>query len=164
MPFHLESAVSAGLVITMVTLVNPASADTYLHTLQTLFRILDKMVHEGNLVAINQKNELGQLQDNCALLRTVVNMPTPNESIEESERPQNETENIHGMLKPAADHNLPDIDAGRRVGRTSSFPTGLGQDEFHLNSTFDMSSSQLMTVVDMLNTDDLLDWVTFPTL
>ena len=162
MPFHLESAVSAGLVITMATLVNPASADTYLHTLQTLFRILDKMVHEGNLVAINQKNELGQLQDNCALLRTVVDMATPNESIE-SERPQNGTENIHGMLKPAADHNLPDIDAGRRIGGEIPFPTGLGQDEFHLNSTFDMSPSQLMTVVDMLNTDDLIDWVTLPT-
>lgn len=55
----------------MATLVNPASAGLYSHTLQTLFQILDQMVHEGNLVAINQKNELVQLQDNCALLRTV---------------------------------------------------------------------------------------------
>lgn len=162
MPFHLESAVSAGLVITMATLVNPASAGSYSHTLQTLFQILDQMVHDGNLVAINQKNELVQLQDNCALLRTVGNMATPDESIEESERPQNKIENMHGMLKSAADHNLPDIDAGRKIGEIP-FPTGLEQDEFHLNSTFDMSPSQLMTVVDMLNTDDLIDWVTLPT-
>lgn len=159
MPFHLESAVSAGLVITMATLVSPSLVETYSHTLQTLFRILDKMVHEGNLVAIDQKNELVQLQDNCALLRPVVDIATPRELREEGEGSRNRIENIHGMLKSTTNHHLPDIDADKRVG-TSPFPTG---DEFHLSSTFDMSPSQIMNVVDMLNTDDLLDWVNLPT-
>lgn len=158
LPFHLESTISAGLVITMAELINPSPTEPYAQTMRMFFQILDKMVHEGNLVAVDQKNELVELQDNCASLQSLNHMGGPCDTTEEG---LFGTENLNGVLKPVTNTQLPGIDVGKELG-TSPFSASLGQDEYTMNSTYDMSPNQLMTVADMLNTEDLLDWVTLP--
>lgn len=161
LPFHLESTISAGLVLTMAELINPSSNLPYSDTMRSFFQILDKMVHEGNLVALVQKNELVELKDNCASLQSILRTGGLCENTDENERTLLGTENSNGMLKPLTDSQLPNLDVDKELV-TSPFPACLEQENFSINSAYDMTPNQLITVADMLSTEDMLEWVTLP--
>lgn len=144
----------------MALMINPAFVEVYSQTMQTLFRILDKMIDGGNLIAVDQKNELIELQNNRALLQPMNNSMTPDQVIEAVESPQRRAEGTQGIATQITDDHIPYIDAGQNSGRSGPPSMDLGRDKSYIDPIFDMSPSQIMSVVDLLNTDDLIDWIT----
>ncbi|KAB8259358.1 hypothetical protein BDV32DRAFT_159295 [Aspergillus pseudonomiae] len=62
LPFDLESAISAGVIMCMVAIVAPFIVESPRHYLEGVFAVLAEMVEKGNLVAEAHKNKLEHLE------------------------------------------------------------------------------------------------------
>ncbi|KAL3496051.1 hypothetical protein BJX62DRAFT_252420 [Aspergillus germanicus] len=162
LPFDLESAVSAGLVITMATLVCPSLIENHAYSLDTLSSLLDHMSDRGNLIAADQKQELSQLRTLCEKLKTSPAMTR----YSEFSQTQENTAIPDDVLPsdPCSFENLPTNGYTEPAGSQPNADTQtswLGDATDRSDWAQDMTPSQLLEVVDMLNGDDLLDWVDF---
>lgn len=162
LPFDLESAVSAGLVIIMATVSCPSLVESPESWLDSISTLLDQIIDKGNLIAADQKRELNELQGLCAKLTA-----TPRRS-----RRPNVSQSYTGVQpKPGAiqaplspdnteymvETGLP----GDAEAEARDMCPGPGQIDT-LDWARDMTPSQLLEVVDMLNGDDLLNWMDIP--
>jgi proline utilization trans-activator len=161
LPFDLESAVSAGLVITMASLVSPSLIENHMDFLGTLSSVLDQMIDRGNLVAANQKEELSQLESLCARLKASPTQANHSAFSQLQEGTLPETGTTPGPL----DHDL-NINVARsgleNDNGSNSSETWTGQLPETSERAGDMSPSQLLEAVDMLNGGNLLDWLDLP--
>ncbi|KAL4950991.1 Zn(II)2Cys6 transcription factor [Aspergillus filifer] len=144
LPFDLESAVSAGLVITMASLVCPDLINDHTRLLQTLSGLLDEMISKGNLIAEDQKRELNELEG----LFSRLNVCPDKGNISDDT-----TVETSGLLMTGQKEFLDESELGPQ-------DAWLIQPEASA-WVRDMTPSQLLEVVDMLNGDNLLDWVDF---
>ncbi|KAL4794097.1 Zn(II)2Cys6 transcription factor [Aspergillus venezuelensis] len=145
LPFDLESTVSAGLVITMASLVCPDLIDDHTRLLRTLSGLLNEMISKGNLIAEDQKKELNELEGICSRLNVCpdkVNM-SDDTAVEAS-----------GLIMTGRNDHVEESELGPQEA-WSIQPEASAW-------VRDMTPSQLLEVVDMLNGDNLLDWVDFP--
>ncbi|PYI03707.1 Zn(II)2Cys6 transcription factor [Aspergillus sclerotiicarbonarius CBS 121057] len=151
LPFDLESAVSAGLVITMATLVCPSLIENHFSFLKALSGLLDQMADKGNLIAANQKRELNEIERFCIKLKS----SPATTFFSDFAQPQERTAERSGMTSEGLDA----IHLGSEMQ-----PIEMAMEEAWPSSwARDMTPSQLLEVVDLLNSDDLLDWVDFST-
>lgn len=168
LPFDLESAVSASLVITMATVACPSLVESPEGWLDTISTLLDQIIDKGNLIAADQKRELNELQDLCAKLTAKPRMTRrPNASQSYAgDGVQPKPGVIQAPLTP--DHTEYMVSTGVPGGVEADArdmcpepEPGPGQID-SLDWARDMTPSQLLEVVDMLNGDDLLNWMDFP--
>ncbi|KAL4874888.1 fungal-specific transcription factor domain-containing protein [Aspergillus karnatakaensis] len=150
LPFDLESAVSTGLVITMASLVSPSLIESHTSYLTNLSNILDHMVEQGNLIAADQKTELIELERLCASLKLAQHQDKDGDA---SAVPLQNGHNAYPEHPQAG--ILIDVDGSRDDQWQGDIlePTDWARD---------MSPSQILEVVDMLNGENLLDWVDLP--
>ena len=151
LPFDLESAVSAGLVITMASLVSPSLIDNHEQFLGALSSVLDEMVDQGNLIAAGQKKELNELASLCESLKASPVMPGYPALSQLEESILSNTELTPGPIGNVDNDNGPNLEQDwiPQIGESSQ-------------SAINMSPTQLLEVADMLNGDILLDWLDFP--
>ncbi|KAJ5477650.1 hypothetical protein N7530_003159 [Penicillium desertorum] len=158
LPFDLESAVSAGLVITMASLVSPPMVENHTSLLDTLYCVLDRMIDQGNLIAADQKKEIRQLESLCASLKTSTVLASSSRPPEAQARNAPEAGLTPGPSSDDWDPCMarPGID-GSGAGVAWD---GQTNEPFHWTSN--LSPTQLLEAADMLDGGDLLDWVDLP--
>ncbi|KAL4772344.1 fungal-specific transcription factor domain-containing protein [Aspergillus nidulans var. acristatus] len=142
LPFDLESTVSACLVVTMAKVVCPSLVDNPAYFTERMFDILDHIIEKGNLIAADQKMELSELGRLCAELRASPAMGHYSHFSESHILP--ETPLLHQREPPST--------SGDEAW------TGLAE---AADWARNMTPSQLLEVVDLLNGDDLLNWMEF---
>ncbi|BCS01740.1 Zn(II)2Cys6 transcription factor [Aspergillus luchuensis] len=142
LPFDLESAVSAGLVVTMATLVCPNLIESPSSVFKALSALLDHIENEGNLIAASNKRELADIHSLCLKLKSAPSMALSSQIAAQLE----EGLNLHSGAS--------EIQPGEDVTLGEALPSHWAED---------MTPSQLLEVVDLLNEDNILDWVDFPT-
>ncbi|KAL2813207.1 fungal-specific transcription factor domain-containing protein [Aspergillus cavernicola] len=164
LPFDLESAVSAGLVIIMTTLGCPSLIEDSSDFLNTLSTLLDQMIYKGNLIAAGQRTELNQLESLCTKLKS----STLGYSNSSGLSPVQDRMTIRPELT-SVDLGLGLDQNGYMAGSEIEANVGRGSREDNPGQVNepsgwvrDMTPSQLLEVVDLLNGDNLLDWVEFP--
>ncbi|RJE25094.1 hypothetical protein PHISCL_02565 [Aspergillus sclerotialis] len=151
LPFHLESAVSAGLVFTMASLASPSLIESHTYYLGPLSSVLDQIIEQGNLIAAGQKKELNQLESLCASLKVSPAMGDYAVSSQLQEGAIPATGLTSGPLEPIGN------DHGQNPNQAWT-----GQFGEPSQSAINMSPTQLLEVVDMMNGDSLLDWLDLP--
>lgn len=147
---------SAGLVVIMCRSINLTSDQNFCLALQSVYRILDKMIQDGNLIAEDQKTEIMQLQALFSEFQPQEFELQPNESTRQAERDLGKIRYINDDTHISMNQRLSSL--GREeIGHGPCF---LGSEPFTEDSTWadNISPSQLMDLVDMLDADDLLDW------
>ncbi|KAL4925240.1 Zn(II)2Cys6 transcription factor [Aspergillus undulatus] len=154
LPWDLESAVSAGLVINMASLVCPTLIENHTHLLETLSSILDHIIEKGNLVAADQKTELNELGRICAELKA---SPAIAHYPEFSQAQDPIDSNVELELNPIMEVVRTDVPSAEAT--TKELFAGHAEAS---DWARDMTPSQLLEVVDMLNGDVMLDWMEFP--
>lgn len=158
LPFDLESAVSAGLVIAMASLVCPSLIENHAGFLRILHSVLDQMVDQGNLIAAGQKKELTQLESLCESLKTSSNVANCPGLSQRQEGMPSEAEIVPPHLEANRDPFV--TRAGIEAGNLGAPRAGEANELS--DWVQDMSPSQLLEAVDMLNGADLLNWVDIP--
>ncbi|GKZ86657.1 hypothetical protein AnigIFM56816_002068, partial [Aspergillus niger] len=138
----LQSAVSAGLVVTMATLVCPNLIESPSSVFKALSALLDHIENEGNLIAASNKRELADIHSLCLKLKSAPSMALSSQIAAQLEEGLN--------LQSGAS----EIQPGEDVTLGEALPS---------HWAGDMTPSQLLEVVDLLNEDNILDWVDFPT-
>lgn len=138
------------------------SPQTWLSSISTL---LDQIIDKGNLIAADQRRELSELQDLCAKLTAEPRMPRqhirsqsyaavqPRQGVIQAPLSPDNTEYVAGTVPGG-------VEAAAAARDICPGP-GPGQIDA-LDWARDMTPSQLLGVVDMLNGDDLLNWMDFP--
>ncbi|KAB8270034.1 fungal-specific transcription factor domain-containing protein [Aspergillus minisclerotigenes] len=160
LPFDLDSAVSAGLVICMANLVNFNLIEDCSYLRDTLFDILDHLISEGNLVAVDHKMALEQLENFSKSLHAQTNDVNHWFQLEEAgivargHLNSSEMICIDGAVQcDGAASGIGDVNAGMMAD--SSDPV----DPYDWEQ--ELIPAQLMTVVDLLDGASVLDWATF---
>ncbi|KAL3474891.1 fungal-specific transcription factor domain-containing protein [Aspergillus californicus] len=182
--FDLESAVSAALVILMASLGCPSlmnnendienQAQAQGPLLDTVSTLLDQIIAKGNLIAADQKTEITQLESLCSRLKSSKGVPSyQNQNQNQGQgqgpgqsqgrilvRPEDITPESLGLDQSGylerleMENNMDrDLNLRRDIG---------GHGPESSDWARDMTPSQLLEVVDLLNGDNLLDWVDFP--
>ncbi|KAL4911718.1 fungal-specific transcription factor domain-containing protein [Aspergillus aurantiobrunneus] len=159
LPFDLESAVSAGLVITMATLVCPSLIEDPSSHLDTLSGLLGHMVGRGNLIAADQKRELNELQGLCARLKTSSAIGHYTDFSGPQDRALGKQTHIPGVLDTGDE--LYNIRPGTQASDDLHSGEAWSAEAEPSDWAYDMTPTQLLEVVDLLNSDNLLDWVDF---
>ncbi|OJJ59112.1 hypothetical protein ASPSYDRAFT_89830 [Aspergillus sydowii CBS 593.65] len=162
LPFDLESAVSAGLVVIMATVACPSLIESPESWLDSISTLLDQIIDKGNLIAADQKRELNELQGLCAkLTATPRRSRRPNVS-QSYTGVQPKPGAIQAPLSPDNTEYMVETGlAGDAEAEARDMCPGPGQIDT-LDWARDMTPSQLLEVVDMLNGDDLLNWMDIP--
>jgi hypothetical protein len=146
----------------MAMLVCPSLIENHAYFLDTLSNLLDHMSDRGNLIAADQKQELSQLRTLCEKLKTSPAMTRYPEFLQTQESAVLPGDVLPSI--PCSFENLP-IDGYTQPSRSQSNAepqtSWLGDATDRSDWAQDMTPSQLLEVVDMLNGDDLLDWVDF---
>ncbi|KAJ5279047.1 hypothetical protein N7478_004419 [Penicillium angulare] len=122
---------------------------------QSVCKILDKMIEEGNLIAVDQKTEFMHLQALFSELQSPELEFQPNESLQQPDT-ESHTRYFNEALQRATEQQLSDF----RGPEFDKSPGSLETEPFTEGSTWAdrISPSQLMDVVEMLDADDLLNW------
>ncbi|OGM49651.1 hypothetical protein ABOM_001871 [Aspergillus bombycis] len=160
LPFDLDSAVSAGLVIYMAAFVSLHSIEEQSRLRDTLFDILDHLISEGNLVAVDHKMALEQLDGLSKNLHAQMNDCNHWPRLEHAEivaREQlNSSETIcaEGAVQSGGAPDNGDVNTGMMTGFAGPMELYAWEQE--------LIPTRLMTVVDMLDGINVLDWATFP--
>lgn len=139
----------------MTTLVSASLIEGHPHDLETVFAILDQMIDKGNLIAADQKTKLSELEGLGLKLRTP---PNSLSNLEWIPRPGDMSpQTMDGLVDLAQNPQMVGMEmiANLENGHGSEWPE---QNAMPGNWMQNMSPSQLMAVVDMLNGDELLDW------
>lgn len=152
----------------MATVACPSLVESPEGWLDTISTLLDQIIDKGNLIAADQKRELNELQDLCARLTAEPRMARhPNASQSSAVAGvQAKPGVIQAPLTP--DHTECMVGAGVPGGVETDardMCLGPGPGPGHIDSldwARDMTPSQLLEVVDMLNGDDLLNWMDSP--
>ncbi|CAG8299011.1 unnamed protein product [Penicillium salamii] len=159
LPFDLESTVSAGLVLTVASLLNPPLiANRKLH-LEALSRVLDQMVDRKNLVAVDKKEKIDQLGVLCANLKT-----TPNSLVNTSISSQmQQNEILEDGVVPGTTGGELDLDPLQQAEQLEesreAWEEGI-YEPYKWNS--DISPSHLLEAANLLDGGNLMDWVDLP--
>lgn len=146
----------------MASLVSPSLIEDNRDILGTLSSVLDQMIDHGNLIAANQKAELNQLGNLCARMKGSPTLASHPGLSQLQERMSPATGPTSGPL----DHDLntymavPGIENNDANNSREVWTGPLAETSERVN---DMSPSQLLDVVDMLNGENLLDWLDLPT-
>ncbi|CAG8070884.1 unnamed protein product [Penicillium salamii] len=158
LPFDLESTVSASLVLTVASLINPPLiANRKLH-LEALSRVLDQMVDQKNLVAADKKEKIDQLGVLCANLKM-----TPHSLVKTSISSQIPSNEIleDGLIPETAggELDLHPQQAEQLEESREAWEEGI-YEPYKWNS--DISPSHLLEAADLLDGGNLMDWVDLP--
>ncbi|CAG7983721.1 unnamed protein product [Penicillium salamii] len=159
LPFDLESTVSASLVLTVASLLNPPLiANRRLH-LEALSRVLDQMVDRKNLVAADKKEKIDQLGVLCANLKM-----TPHSLVKSSISSQIPPNKMleDGLIPDTAGGELdlrPLQQAEQLEESREAWEEGI-YEPYKWNS--DISPSHLLEAADLLDGGNLMDWVDLP--
>jgi proline utilization trans-activator len=126
----------------MAKVVCPSLVDNPTYLTERMFDMLDHIIEKGNLIAADQKMELSELGRLCAELRASPAMGRYSDF--------------------SKSHALPDTPLHHQIEPPSTSGddawTGLAE---AADWARDMTPSHLLEVVDLLNGDDLLNWVEF---
>ncbi|KAE8362684.1 Zn(II)2Cys6 transcription factor [Aspergillus caelatus] len=161
LPFDLDSAVSAGLVIYMATLANFNSTEDYSYLRDTLFDILDHFISEGNLVAVDHKMALQQLEKFLTDSHAPMNDGNHWLQLADAEIMAREHLSCSEIIctngavqSDGAASGIEGVNAGMMAGSSGLVDPHEWEQE--------LIPAQLMTVVDMLDGCSVLNWATFP--
>lgn len=145
----------------MATLVNVNSTEDYSYLRDTLFDILDHFISEGNLVAVDHKMALEQLENLSTDLHAPMNNGNHWPQLADAEIMAREHLNCSEVIctngavqSDRAASGIEDVNAGMMLD--SSGPV----DPYEWEQ--ELIPAQLMTVVDMLDGCSVLNWATFP--
>jgi hypothetical protein len=136
--------------------------ENHAYFLNTLSNLLNHMSDRGNLIAADQKQELSQLRTLSEKLKTSPAMTRCPEFLQTQENTV-----LLGDVLPSdrcSFENLPINGYQEPSGpqpNTETQTSWLGDATDRSDWAQDTTPSQLLEVVDMLNGDDLLDWVEF---
>jgi hypothetical protein len=159
LPFDLESAVSAGLVITMASLVSLPFIANRTSYLDMLFSVLDRMIDHGNLIALDKKRKIHQLETLCANLKTSPSSSPINASnpwqLQSSNLP-----NTNLASRLPSDRWNPYLGQGNQVEGSRETCEEEAPDADHWANN--ISPSHLLEAANMLDGGNVLDWVDLP--
>lgn len=146
--------------------------------LDTLSTLLDQIIDKGNLIAADQKTEIKQLESLCSRLKASKGASYHEQSGLPPFRDQTQTQDQrqtqdHGqdriLVSPeditpeslGLDQSgyLERVEMENNVDGDLNLRRDIGESSDWVR---DMTPSQLLEVVDLLNGDHLLDWVEFP--
>jgi hypothetical protein len=156
LPFDLESAVSASLVITMASLISlPLIVDRTLY-LDMLFSVLDRMIDHGNLIALDKKRKIHQLETLCANLKMSPSSSGINASNPSQVQPSNLPDtNLASRL--SSDGWDPYLRQGTEVDGAREACEEESPDVYQWANN--ISPSHLLEAANMLDGGNLVDWV-----
>lgn len=144
----------------MATLVSPSFIDSHSQLRDMVFAILDDMIDKGNLVANDHKAEMKALEALLGQLQSPVNnVPPYPEGVEQQIPLSDRRIEMSGSMIMDETAKAAGVGLDGWHGEVGVMGNDSGQTDIW-NSTHDMSPMQLMELVDMLNTDSLLDWAT----
>ncbi|KAJ5602792.1 hypothetical protein N7537_005748 [Penicillium hordei] len=162
LPFDLESAVSAGLVVTMASLVNLPLIENRTSYLDTVLSVLDRMTDHGNLIALDKKRKIHQLESLCVNLKespssALINTLHPLQFQPSNSQDDNVAPRISG---DECDSYLRETIHAEGPRENCEEEEEIATDAYQGDN--DISPSQLLEAANMLDGGSLLDWVDLP--
>ncbi|CAI7628261.1 unnamed protein product [Penicillium palitans] len=171
LPFDLESTVSAGLVVTMASLVDLPLIANRKSYLDMLLSVLDRMIDHGNLIALDKKSKIHQLESLCVNLKdspssSLINTSDPLQLQQSSL--QDDTLAAARISRDGRDSYLRQKiyaegqreDCEEEDEEEEQEQEDLATDAYRWAN--DISPSQLLEAANMLEGGSLLDWVDLP--
>ncbi|CAI7627330.1 unnamed protein product [Penicillium crustosum] len=164
LPFDLESAVSAGLVVTMASLVDLPLIANRTSYLDILLSVLDQMIDHGNLIALDKKRKILQLESLCVNLKDSPLSSLINASdLLQLEQRNSQDDNLEPRISSDGRNSYlrQSIHAeGPREDCEEEEQEDLATDPYRWAN--DISPSRLLEAANMLEGGSLLDWVDLP--
>lgn len=150
----------------MATVACPYLVESPQSWLSRISTLLDQIIDKGNLIAADQRRELNELQDLCAKLTAEPRMPRQHTGSQSCVAVQPKQGVIQAPLSPeTTEYVAGTVPSGVEAAAAAArdICPGPGPDQIDaLDWARDMTPSQLLGVVDMLNGDYLLNWMDFP--
>lgn len=171
MPFDLESAVSAGLVVTMASLVDLPLIANRKSYLDMLLSVLDRMIDHGNLIALDKKSKIHQLESLCvnlkdspssSLINTSDHLQLQQSSLQDDNlatRISRDGRDSYLRQKVYAEGQREDYEEEEDEEEEQE-QEDLATDAYRWAN--DISPTQLLEAANMLEGGSLLDWVDLP--
>ncbi|KAK4866825.1 hypothetical protein LT330_007988 [Penicillium expansum] len=165
LPFDLESAVSAALVVTMASLVDLPLIANRTSYLDLLLSVLDQMIDHGNLIALDKKRKVHQLESLCVKLKdypssSLINTSDPLQLEQRNSQDDN--------LDPSISSDGRDSYLRQNIhaeGSRKDFEEEQEQEDLATDAcrwANDISPSRLLEAANMLEGGSLLDWADLP--
>ncbi|KAJ5349943.1 hypothetical protein N7541_007670 [Penicillium brevicompactum] len=159
LPFDLESTVSASLVLTVASLLDPPLVSNSNSHLEVLLSVLDQMVDRKNLVAADKKEKIVQLGVLCASLKM-----TPHSLVNTSISSKlQQDESLEVGLIPTTSEGEWDSESLQQAAQLDESREAWDEgicESYKWDSS--ISPSHLLEAANLLHGGDLMDWVDLP--